>query len=176
VSGEALAFSYRSSRSGSVVAAIVAAVAIETVALHFAVSSRLPMLAWIMTLTSLFAIVWLVRDYVAMGTGTVILSNESLRLEIGARFDITIPLGAIVRAFQPTFRDLPTPGTNQGRDYINLTKPSSPNVLIMLEAPHRVRLALGIHRVVTRIGLRLDDGAAFLAAVAERRAAASLST
>jgi hypothetical protein len=111
-----------------------------------------------------------------MGTGAVVLSNGAVELEIGARFDISIPLRAIAGAFQPTFRDLPTPGSNQRRDYLNLTKPASPNVLIVLDAPRRVLLAPGLHRDVTRIGLRLDEGAAFLAALRERREAASPST
>jgi hypothetical protein len=141
---------------------------------HFAVAARHPTLAWMLTLASLFAVAWLMRDYVAMGTGSIRLSDDTVELEIGARFDISIPIAAIARAFQPTFRDLPAPGTNQGRDYLNLTKPASPNVLIVLNAPRRVRLAPGLHRDVTRIGLRLDDGAAFLAALSERGVAATV--
>jgi hypothetical protein len=48
-------------------------------------------------------------------------------------------------------------------------------VLIVLNTPRRVRLAFGIHRDVTRIGLRLDDGAAFLAALSARCAMTSPS-
>jgi hypothetical protein len=158
------------------VAAIVAAIGIETLALHFAIAARHPTVAWVLTLGSLFAVAWLVRDYIAMGTGAVVLSNGAVELEIGARFDISIPLRAIAGAFQPTFRDLPTPGSNQRRDYLNLTKPASPNVLIVLDAPRRVLLAPGLHRDVTRIAFRLDEGAAFLAALRERREAASPST
>ena len=170
---ETLEFSYHASRSGAVVAAIVAAIAIETVALHFAIAARHPMPAWVMTLGSLFAVVWLVRDYVAMGTGAVLLREDTVELHIGARFDISIPIGAVARVIQPTFRDLPQQGTNQRRDYLNLTKPAAPNVLIVLEAPRRVLLAPGIHRDVTRIGLRLDDAPAFLAALTARRVVAS---
>lgn len=157
-------------------AAVVAAIGIETVALHFAVAARHPTVAWLLTLGSLFAVVWLVRDYVAMGTGAVVLSGTAVELEIGARFDISIPLRAIARAFQPSFRDLPAPGTTQRREYLNLTKPASPNVVIVLDAPRRVLLAPGVHRDVTRIALRLDDGAAFLTALRERREATSPST
>src|SRR5436305_15313813 len=107
---ETLEFSYHASRSGAVVAAIVAAIAIETVALHFAIAARHPTPAWIMTLGSLFAIVWLVRDYVAMGSGAVLLREDTVALHIGARFDIAIPIGAVARVIQPTFRDLHQPG------------------------------------------------------------------
>ncbi len=67
--------------------------------------------------------------------------------------------------------DLPTPGTNEGRDYVHLTKPGAPNVLIVLDAPRRVRLTAGLHREVRRIAPRLDDPDAFLRAVEEHRAA-----
>jgi hypothetical protein len=98
------------------------------------------------------------------------LADDTLQLQIGRRFHITIPLAAIARVFKPTFRDLPAAGTNQGLDYLNLTKPSTPNVLIVLAAPQRVRLIAGVHRDVRRFGLKLDDATAFLAAVEARRA------
>jgi len=168
---EPLEFSYRSSRSGAITAAIVAVVVIESVAVHFAIASRNRPLAWALTLTSILAVAWLVRDYLALGRGVVRLGNNMVRLTIGRRFDIQLTLADIERALKPSFRDLPTPGTNQGRDYLNLTRPSSPNVLIVLTSPRKVRLTAGIYREVKRVGLKLDDGPAFLAALQERRTA-----
>lgn len=129
------------------------------------------MLAWVLTLTSLLAVLWLVRDYLALGTGVVRLSDDSLALTIGRRFAIDIPLAAIERAVTPTFRDLPTPGSTHGRDFLNLTKPAAPNVLLVLGEPRRVRLTAGVHREARRIAFRLDDAAGFLVALDERRAA-----
>jgi hypothetical protein len=149
----------------------VAVIVIESVAVHLAVRGRLPVLAWVLTLTSVIAVLWLVRDYFALGTGAVQLSNDALDLTIGRRFAITLPLATIERATAPTFRDLPAPGTNQGRDYFNLTKPSAPNVLLLLREPKRVRLTAGLHRDARRIAFRLDDASGFLAALDERRAA-----
>jgi hypothetical protein len=76
---------------------------------------------------------------------------------------------------QPTFRDLPAPGTNQGRDYLNLTKPAAPSVLIVLDETQRVRLTLGIHREVRRVALRLDDADGFVRVVGERLAVSARS-
>jgi len=149
----------------------VAVIVIESIAVHFAVVTRLPMLAWVLTLTSVLAVLWLVRDYVALGTGAVQLGDDTLELTIGRRFAITLPLADIERATAPTFRDLPAPGTTQGRDYLNLTKPGAPNVLLVLAEPRRIRVTAGVHRNARRIAFRLDDAPRFLAALDERRAA-----
>jgi hypothetical protein len=151
--------------------AIGAAVVIESIAVHFAVAARHPRVAWALTLSSVVALVWLVRDYLALGAGFIRLESDALHLRVGKRFDITLPLASVVRALRPTFRDLPTPGTNEGRDYVNLTKPAVPNVLIVLDAPRRVRLTAGLHREVCRVALRLDDPDAFLRALEEHRTA-----
>ena len=166
-----LEFSYRSARSPAIMSAVGAVVVIESVAVHFAVAARHPRVAWALTLTSVAALVWLVRDYRALGSGFIRLENDALHLRVGRRVDTSVPLARVRRALKPTFRDLPTPGTNEGRDYLNLTKPAAPNVLIVLDTPQRVRLAAGIHREVHRLALRLDDQEAFVRAVNEHRAA-----
>lgn len=166
-----LEFSYRSARSAAITITLVFVILIESVAVHFAVAARRPVLAWVLTLTSLAAVLWLVRDYLALGTGVVKLGDETLELTIGRRFAIVLPLAVIDRAVAPTFRDLPTAGTAQGRDFLNLTKPTTPNVLLLLGEPRRVRLTAGVHRNARRIAFRLDDAPRFLAALEERRAA-----
>jgi hypothetical protein len=134
------------------------------------------MLAWVLTLTSVLAVLWLVRDYRALGTGVVRLGDDVLELTIGRRFAFGIPVAAIDRATAPTFRDLPTPGTTQGRDFLNLTKPAAPNVLLVLGEPRRVRLTAGVYRNARRIAFRLDDAPRFLTALAARRAAVAAPT
>jgi len=172
---DCLAFSYRGARSPAITTAFCGVIAIESVAVHFAVAARHPLVAWTLSLASVIAILWLVRDYRALGSRAVRLTDDRIRLCIGRRFDVKIPLAQIARVLHPTFRDLPAPGTNQGRDYLNLTKPAAPNVLIVLHETQRVRLALGIHRAVRRIALRLDAGEEFLRAVGERLAVAARS-
>jgi hypothetical protein len=142
---------------------ISAAILIETVAIHLLLVRRIPWLAWTLTALSVYAVVWLVRDYLAMGSHALSVDGESIQLKVGRRFDLSITRSQIARVIQPTFRDLPTPGTNQGRDFLNLTKPGAPNVLITLREPVRVRLPGGMHRQVQRLALHLDDAAAFVA-------------
>ena len=165
-----LTFSYRSARSGALSAAIVAVILIEATAVHFALAARNRGFAWTLTLASLTVVAWLIADYRAMGRGTIDIEDDILQFRIGRRFDVNVPIAAIARAFKPTFRDLPTPGTNQGRDYLNLTKPAAPNVLIVLEHPMRVRLPARLHRTVARFGVKVDDPNALISALTERRA------
>lgn len=165
-------FSYRSARSGAITAGITMAVVVESLAVHLAVAARHPLVAWALTLTSLTAIVWLVRDYRALGAGRVHVDPAALRLAIGRRYDIALSRTAIARAIKPTFRDLPAPGSTRGRDYVNLTKPAAPNVLITLTHPTKVRLPGGLQRDVLRIGLKLDEPAVFLRALGTEQVSA----
>lgn len=163
--GDSVEFSYREARSGAITSAVIAVVVIESVAVHFAVAVRHPAMAWALTLTSLAAIIWLVRDYRALGAGHVRLDGDRVQLTIGRRYDVAVPRAAISCVIKPTFRDLPTPGTTQGRDYVNLTRPAAPNVLIALAQPMSIRLPGGRRRDVQRIALKLDDASAFLRAL-----------
>jgi hypothetical protein len=158
-------FSLRTARSGSLTAGLSAVILIETLAVHFLLAARHPAVAWLVTALSLAAVVYLVRDYQALGRGSVRVADDRLLLAVGRRYNFELPLAGIERVIQPSFRDLPAPGTNQGRDYLNLTKPASPNVLITLKAPVRVRLPGGVHRTVRRLSVHLDDPAGFVVAV-----------
>jgi hypothetical protein len=150
------------------VVAICAALAVETAAVYFAVAARHPNVAWVLTAISAWALWWIAADYRALGRETVQLDDEQLRLRIGRRHDIRLPVDAVDAVIRPTFRDLPTPGTRQGDDYLNLTKPAPPNVLVVLRNPTRIRLLAGVHRNIRRLSLRLDDPLAFVKALAER--------
>ena len=77
--------------------------------------------------------------------------------------NVRVPRALIAHVVTPTFCDLPTPGTNQGVDFLNPTKPATPNVLLTLQEPMTLRLP-GRQRTIRRIALYLDDPEAFIAA------------
>ena len=158
-------FSYRRARSGSLLIGICIAILVETAALHLFLYSRSRIAAWVFTSLSVWAILWLVRSYQALGTGVISVDDEKVDLTIGRRYSMRVPRAIIADVSQPSFRDLPTPGTNEGRDFLNLLKPATPNVLIRLREPLRVRLAGGLHRTVIRLGLHLDNPSAFIDAL-----------
>ena len=158
-------FSYRRARSGSLLVGICIAILVETAALHLFLYSRSRIAAWVFTSLSVWAILWLVRSYQALGTGVISVDDEKVDLTIGRRYSMRVPRAIIADVSQPSFRDLPTPGTNEGRDFLNLLKPATPNVLIRLREPLRVRLPGGFHRTVIRLGLHLDNPSAFIDAL-----------
>lgn len=158
-------FSYRSARSAPLVAGLGLVIAIETVVLHLWLASRHPIIGWTLTVSSLAAIAWLVADYRALGRGAVQLTDEQLDLRVGRRFAVSVPTTTVSSALRPTWRDLPNPGTPQAAGYLNLTKPATPNVLLILSAPLEVRLPGGLRRSATSFALCLDEPDAFLAAI-----------
>jgi hypothetical protein len=161
------AFTYRGARSGSLVVGLGAAIVVETVALHALLAARHhPLLAWALTMASVSGLAWLVSDYHAMGRGAVRVGEDgAMMLRVGRRFAIALPAGAVAAASRPSWRELPAAGTPAARDYLNLTKPATPNVLLTLAAPTPIRLPGGITRSARRLGLHLDEPAAFVDAV-----------
>ncbi|HKW46951.1 MAG TPA: hypothetical protein VJN70_05880 [Gemmatimonadaceae bacterium] len=84
-----IAFSYRTARSPAIASAIGAVVAIESIAVHFAVAARHPRVAWALTLTMIAALVWLVRDYRALGSGFIRLeAPRRVRLTAGIHREV----------------------------------------------------------------------------------------
>ncbi|HET7457571.1 MAG TPA: hypothetical protein VFJ74_07940 [Gemmatimonadaceae bacterium] len=160
-------FTYRQARSGSLAAGLGGAIAVETVALHLWLAARHPAIAWVLTASSVSALAWLAADYRAMGAGAVRVGGGRLDLRVGRRFALTLPVDAVAAAVaRPSWRELPAAGTPAARDYLNLTKPATPNVLLMLADPTPIRLPGGLSRTVRRLGICLDDPTAFVAAIA----------
>lgn len=159
-------FTYRSARSGSLVGGLGLVIAIETAALHLWLAARHPVLAWTLTAGSLATLAWLAADYHALGRGAVRLDDDTLDLRVGRRLSLRLPRTAVLAAVRPSWRDLPAAGTPGAGDYLSLMKPAAPNVLVTLAGPATIRLPGGLARRARRLGLRLDDPDAFVAALA----------
>ena len=154
-------FTYRTARSGALVIGITMVVIVETIALHALLIRAHNWLAWTLTLFSVSALWWIASDYRAMATGAVQLGDETLELTIGKRFRAEILRRDIASATKPTWRERPA----YARDYLNVTKPATPNVLLVLHNPATVRLPGGVRVRYARFGMHLDDPDAFLAAL-----------
>lgn len=158
-------FTYRSARSGSLLAGVTMAILVETVVLHLWLVGRHPVIAWILTASSTGVLAWLIADYRAAGRGAVRLSNDVLQLQIGRRFDLRLPRADVATSVRPEWRDVPEAGTPAAARYLNLTKPATPNVLLTLVAPTSIRLPGGLSRSVQQLGLHLDQPEAFFVAL-----------
>lgn len=163
-------FTLRTARSRGLMLAIGLAIAVETAALHLLLVRRHPVFAWLLTASSLSIIAWLVADYRRLGDSALRIDALAVHLDIGLRFRASVAHDRIATAITPTWRDLPAPGAG----FLNATKPAEPNVLLTFRDPVPIRVMGMVSRPVHQLGIRLDDPAAFLAALraAAPRAAA----
>jgi hypothetical protein len=163
-------FTYRSARSGSLVVGLGLAIGIETFVMHLWLRLQHPALAWSLTVASISALVWLAADYRALGRGTIRVDRDALDLRVGRRAALRVPLSEVATVVRPSWRELPVAWVAGSGDYRNLMKPATPNVLVTLAAPTKVRLPGGIERPARRLGLLVDDPVGFIAALDMARA------
>lgn len=131
--------------------AIYIVLAVETVALHLWLSTKIPALAWTLTTLSVLSALWLWRDQRSQREHGLRIEAETWHVLMGSRARALIHVEHIAEAKVATWRDAPEPA----RDYLNAGQPHDPNLLITLTQPVTVRLPLGIRRRVSRLGLRL---------------------
>src|SRR4051812_43668734 len=72
------AFTMRSAKSGSLMGVVAFAVVIETSLMHLLLSARHPLIAWTLTMSSVWLLWWLWTDLRALGTSTVIVGAETI--------------------------------------------------------------------------------------------------
>jgi hypothetical protein len=152
-------FTMRAARSGGFVAVLGVAILIETAGFHLVLSARHPYWAWALTLTSLWALVWIVTDYRALETSAIRIDAETISGMIGRRLTFSATRAAVASVEPP--RLMASSGPPPG--YLNATKPAAPNVLIVFRAPVQARL-FGLPRPIRQLALRVDDPSALRAA------------
>jgi hypothetical protein len=136
-------------------------IVVETAAAHIALVMWSPTVAWISTISSVYALVWLAGDAHAIRLYPVAVAGDTLRVTIGVRWRAAIPLADIASVTET--RSVP-----DGALSLALIEPT---VLVTLRAPIEVIGLLGWRRRNDRIALTIDDPAAFIAAVAAGRGA-----
>lgn len=159
-------FTYRRAFAPAFTAAVVGVVAIETVVFHLLLRARFPAVAWTATALSVLTLAWLVADARAFARGALRLDADAVHVALGRRWTGAVPRAAVVRAFRPSWRDLPASGDPARAEYANLTAPATPNVLLVLRAPAPLRFMRTVTRSVSRVGVHVDAPDAFVAALA----------
>lgn len=134
-------------------------IVVETAAAHIALVMWKPAIAWISTISSAYALVWLAGDAHAIRLYPVAIAGDTLRVMIGVRWRAAIPLADITSVTE-------THSVPDGALGLALL---APTVLVTLRAPVEVVGLLGRRRRADRIALTIDDPRAFIAAVAAGR-------
>ena len=150
--------------SGSLMLGIAIVLVIEGAVLHLWVASRSQAFAWAITAVNVATLVWLWRDHKAASHAHMRVSDDGIEIAIGNRIQCLVPREAIASAEMATWRSVP----DMAKDYLNTAKPLEPNVLLVLRDPITARLALGIRKPVTRIGLKVADAGVVIEALRPR--------
>lgn len=142
-------------KSGAVVAlaALCVAVSVEAIAVHFLVRVASVRVAWLVTILSVVSLVWLVGFTRALVLRPTLLGADRLVVRIGLLWTLEIARGEIahVAIGRGTAPANGTPG------YARFSVLAQPNVLLTLHRPHEARGLYGKRRLVTRVGLFLDE-------------------
>ncbi|TCP32693.1 hypothetical protein [Sphingomonas sp. BK235] len=128
---------------------------IELLVTHALLSVWFPRIALALSALSLVALVWLCRAIASLRRRPVLVAAEQVVLRAGSFRSVVIARGAIA-AVRLSGLDA---ATVKRRDVLNLALIAFPNVLVTLRAP------LPGRRAISAIAHRLDDPAAFAAAL-----------
>ncbi|HEX9107189.1 MAG TPA: hypothetical protein VF832_08170 [Longimicrobiales bacterium] len=158
-------FSYnRRSAWGGVVLAIALAACVETLAVHLLVALWLPRLAWVLTFSSVYAVIWLIADLRACARRPIVL-GDALLVRVGIRWTVRVRLSAIERVTPVRGTAVPP---RRAPAYLRATPFGPPSLLLELRDEVVAEGPYGLRRPVRRLGLSPDDPAAFTEALQRR--------
>ena len=153
----------RKSGYGPVLIAILFALVAEGIAIHLFVRHWSAVAAWILTILTAYAAVWLLGDFRALGRRAIALTADELIVRVGLRWTLRVPLDGIraVRAVAGS-------AGARGPDHLRAVILGGERQVVELDAPLEATGFYGIRRSVRSIGLSVDDPERFLE-VLERR-------
>lgn len=153
----------RRSGYGPVLVGLFFGLVAEAIAVHFLVRRWSVVGAWILTLLTAYAVLWLIGDFRALGRRSVLVTGEELIVRLGLRWTVRVPLEDI-RAV----RAAGAPGP-RAPDHLRAVILGDERQVVELES-ERVAIGLyGIRRRVRSIGLSVDEPERFLRCLAGRR-------
>ena len=128
----------------------------ELAVVHLLVALWAPWVALVLSALTLGSIIWLVGVIRGFARLPVRIAEGQLLMRVGTLKQVSTPLSNIA-GLAPQW----DAAMLKQRDVINLALIAYPNVVVLLRAP----VAAGRGRMVTKIAHRLDDPAAFAAAL-----------
>lgn len=156
-------FSYhRKSGYAAILGVIVLVLITETLALHLLLQQWSGLAAWILTSLGMYGLIWMLGDYHAMRLHPIVLSDNTLFLRTGLRWRIDLLRDNIAAIEKFHARE------QRGKEYLSLAIFGAPHWVIICKQPVLVRGLFGIKRVVSRIGLTVDDERSFIESLQQR--------
>ncbi len=160
-------FGYRDSWR-PVAGAIMVILIVETIGVHLLVSLANSTVALVLTVVSVYGILWLFADLQAARHRPITVSEDGVRVRAGLRWTIVIPMEAVlgIERVRSTVPRLATA--------VDASLDGNPTVGIELATPVAARGLYGRTREVTLIWLAPDDPSGLIEAVERHRAADGL--
>jgi hypothetical protein len=166
------AFSHRSARSALLMTVVIFLVAVECTVAHFLLHPYFPTFGFIITAFGVVSLGWMVWDYRLLGRATTLVTADSIVLRVGLRAKAIVPLRLVQSVSTPSWSDL---STETQRLLLDLTKPTDPNILLVLSEPVPVKLLGALQRPAQQIALSIDRPTEFQTAVNNAREAMQFS-
>jgi hypothetical protein len=159
------AFTYhRKSSYSTILAVMIVLLCIETTALHIIVLHWSRIAAIILTGLSIYSLLWLIGDFHAIRLQPVLITQNNIELRIGMRWKGTIPISMVESI------DAGSGPPRNAKGYVRASVLGAGVVLKLME-PATLKGLFGMTRIVSKIGLSIDDVDRFRDEVLKRKAA-----
>lgn len=158
---QARAFAYHArSGYGGIVVAVLLLTVVEGTAVHLLVSLWSPVAAWVLTGTSIYAMLWFIADHRASLLRPLWVTSESLWVNTGIRWSVHVER----RQIAGMHHERPA----GARPFLRATLLGTPTLWVELSEPVVARGPYGFERRVRWIGLSPDDRREFESALSTR--------
>ena len=153
-------FSYsKRNGSGAVAAALCFVILVEAVALHFLVAQWNILAAWILTISSIYVLVYLIGNYRASKTRPILIEEDKLILRSGLLSEIAVPFN-MISDISLSSKDLP-----KDEKHLRMNFLSGHNVILRLNKECESVHIYGIRKQNQIITIYVDDKTAFEKAI-----------
>lgn len=161
--GRYQAFSYHV-RSGYVAlfGAVMGLALVELALVHLLVRLWSDTLAAVLTGLSVYGILWLIGDFNAVRLHPLVVGPDALYLRAGLRWRAVIPLSTVRLLRRATAAD------GEDKSVADVTVAGGAGYVLELCHPVTIQGLLGLRKVAGRIGIAVDEPAAFAQALADR--------
>ncbi|MCB0201136.1 MAG: hypothetical protein KDI03_13785 [Anaerolineae bacterium] len=150
-------FSYHRVGSYPVILGFLAFIMVlETSVLHLVVMHWSPAVAWVLTIASVYTLIWFFGDFHASRLQPIVAGDTRLHIRSGMRWRADIPWWQIEAVCKATSADRKQP------DFLNAAIMGEARLVIVLREPVTVHGLLGRTRQTAHIGFSVDDEARFL--------------
>jgi ABC-type multidrug transport system fused ATPase/permease subunit len=153
-------FTYdRKSGLGLIAGVFFVLIAIETPVLHYVISLKFPLIAWVVTALGLYGAVFILGDLNACRWRPIRVRAGNLELNTGLRWRCTIPLSQIEFVESTTF------DIESREGLLNAAVIGNQNLVIFLKSKHTATGIYGFEKEFDRVAVTADEPSRLAAAL-----------